>query len=107
MSGKGMGILRALFLLDAVLMIGGGVVGYVRKGSRKSLLAGGLCGALVLASAGALAGPNGLVLGTAAAAAVAAAMLKRYLAARSAVPGALATYNAFLAVGALHGALRV
>ena len=38
---------------------------------------------------------------------VAAAMLKRYLAARSAVPGALATYNAFLAVGALHGALRV
>lgn len=61
-----LGSAKIYFIIFGVLTIAGGVIGYVSKGSVPSIVAGAICGILLLASAFLM--PNHLVVGLAIAA---------------------------------------
>ena len=104
MSGRGLAVLRALFLLEAVLLALGGLMGYLKAGSTKSLISGGALSALLAYAGWGLASPAGLGAATAAAGAAAAVLGARWLLKGSFMPaGFLALQNALLFVGAAHG----
>lgn len=62
---KPLSLARAVTALYGLVSLGGGVTGFLTAGSKASLIAGGISGALLLVSAGLMPRKTGLALGMA------------------------------------------
>jgi len=72
-----LGPAKIYFIIFGVLTIAGGVIGYVSKGSVPSIVAGAICGILLLVSAFLM--PNHLVAGLAIAAIISLLLAGQFL----------------------------
>jgi uncharacterized membrane protein (UPF0136 family) len=78
-----------VFGVFGVFSVAGGVIGFKKAGSKASLIAGGVCGALLLGAAGCLAGGLtgvGLLLGGGTSALLAGRFVPAYLKTRKLMP---------------------